>query len=67
MIPVKLLDGLQHILVYFLHVIVLLTWGCCHSLNSTSNQVESDKVISWTTTPPYSRSVLHLITVVYPT
>ena len=24
----------------------------CHSLNSTSNQVESDKVISWTTTPP---------------
>jgi hypothetical protein len=23
----------------------------CHSLNTTSNQVESDKVISWTTTP----------------
>jgi hypothetical protein len=23
-----------------------------HSLNSTSTQVESDKVISWTTTPP---------------
>ena len=25
----------------------------CHSLNSTSNQVESDKVISWTTTTPH--------------
>jgi hypothetical protein len=23
----------------------------CHSLNSTSTQVESDKVVSWTTTP----------------
>jgi hypothetical protein len=26
----------------------------CHSLNSTSNEVESDKVISLTTTPPQS-------------
>jgi hypothetical protein len=25
----------------------------CHSLNSTSIQVKSDKVISWTTTPPH--------------
>ena len=26
----------------------------CHSLNSTSTQVESDKVISQTTTPPHT-------------